>query len=352
MRGGERITHELAEGLLARGHAPRLITSHPGPFRRSVEDGLPIIRLPRPPQRRLLRRMYEPHLTHIPLSYAALRMGGYDVAHAVHSADALAASWWKRRTGRPAVLSYMGIPDRSGLRERRKRLELVLAALRGCDRVVALSQYAGDAFRRWLGYEAPVIPPGVDIEQFRVITPRAADPTIVCAAAAEQPRKHVGLLVEAFKLVRSELPRARLVLFAPRDLDAVRRLGIDVDAAGLVWRQASQDREALARAYSEAWVSVLPAASETFGLVLVESLACGTPVVGYDDAAIPEIIDRPQIGKLFGALEPRALADALLEVMQLADRPETAKYCRERALEFTTDRFVERYLALYREIGC
>ena len=351
MRGGERITHELAEGLLERGHRPRLITSHPGPLRRTVEDGLPIVRLPRPPQQRLLRRHYEPYLTHVPLSYAVLRAGHYDVAHAVHTADALAAARWKRKTRRPALMTYMGIPDRPGLRERRKRLKLMLAAVRDCDAVVALSDYAGEAFRRWLGYEARVIPPGVDLRLFRRVGERSPVPTIVCAAAADEPRKHVKLLVEAFKLVRDELPDARLILFAPRNFDAVRRLGVDVDAAGIEWRPVVEDRAALARAYSEAWAAVLPAVSETFGLVLVEAMACGTPVVGYADAAIPEVIDRPRIGRLFDRLEPAVLAASLLEAIELSGDPETAGHCRARAEQFSTDRFVEGYLALYRELG-
>lgn len=351
MRGGERIAHTLAEGLLSRGHRPQLVTSHPGWLRRSVEDGVPIVRLPRPPQERLLRRFYEPYLTHVPLSYGVLRLGEYDVAHAVHAPDALAATWWKRRTGRPAVLTFMGIPDRPGLRERRLRLELVQSALRGCDAVVALSRYAGEAFRRSLGYEAPVIPPAVDLERFHPGGERSPHPTIVCAAAAEEPRKHVGLLVEAFKLVRAELPDARLVLFAARDLEAGRRIGIDVDAAGVQWLRVVEDRGELARAYSGAWVAALPATSETFGLVLAEALACGTPVVGYDDAAIPEVIDRPGIGTLFQRLEPRALADALLDTIELSEDPDTAQRCRERAAEFSTDRFVEAYLRLYRELG-
>src|SRR5205823_13049310 len=70
-RGGERFTRELADGLLARGHDPTLITSHPGLPSRSAEAGLEILRLPRPPQGRLRRRGYDPYLTHVPLSYAA-----------------------------------------------------------------------------------------------------------------------------------------------------------------------------------------------------------------------------------------------------------------------------------------
>jgi glycosyltransferase involved in cell wall biosynthesis len=306
--------------------------------------------VPRPPEGRLARRLYEPYLTHVPFSYAVLRAGSYEVAHAVHPPDALAAARYRRRTGAVAVLSYLGIPDHAGLMERRRRLELTLAALRGCDTVVALSRYAADAFRHWLGYEAPVIAPGVDLDVFRPGQVRADCPTIVCSAAAEEPRKHVGLLVAALALVRRERPEARLVLSRPRDLVAARRAGVDLEAAGV--ELADLDgRDALARAYQEAWVTALPATNEAFGLVLAESLACGTPAVGYDDGAIPELLDRPGIGGRFDRLTPAALASALLAALELSGRPETAGRCRERAEEFSTDRCTAAYLELYRALG-
>jgi glycosyltransferase involved in cell wall biosynthesis len=308
------------------------------------------VRVPRPPQGRLLRRLYEPYLTHVPLSYAVLRAGTHDVAHAVHPPDALAAARYRRQTGAVAVLSYMGIPDHAGLMERRRRLGITLAALRGCDAVVALSDYAADAFRRWLGYEAPVIAPGVDLDVFSPGDGRAGRPTIVCSAAAEEPRKHVGLLIQALALVRRECPDARLVLSRPRDLAAARRAGVDLEAAGV--EMADLDgRDALARAYREAWVTALPATDEAFGLVLAESLACGTPAVGYDDAAIPEVIDRPGIGGLFDRLTPEALSSALLSAFELSGQPETAERCRRRAEDFSTDRCTEAYLELYRTLG-
>jgi glycosyltransferase involved in cell wall biosynthesis len=341
---------ELADGLLARGHEPVLVTSHPGAPSRAVEDGLPVIRLPRPPQGWLVNAHYELHLTHVPLTYAALTRLRPGLTHAVYPTDALAGARWRRRTGAPAVLSYMGIPDPAGIRERRRRREILLAALHGCDAVVALSDYAAEAFRWWLGYEPRVIPPGVDLEVFRPRAERATEPTIICSAAAWEPRKHVGLLVKAMARVRRELPDARLILSRPPNLDAVRRAGVEIDAPGVVWRDLD-DRTELARAYSEAWVAALPSTDEAFGLVLAEALACGTPVVGYADGAIPELIDRPAIGRLFHALDPGACADVLLEALALVGAAGTAEACRARVQPFSTDVCAARYLELYRELA-
>jgi glycosyltransferase involved in cell wall biosynthesis len=349
-RGSERFTRDLASGLISHGHAPSLITSHPGPPGQSLEDGLPVLRLPRPPQGRLVRRHYMPYLTHVPLSYGALRLGAYDVAHAVYPADALAGARWRRVTGRPAVFSFMGIPDRAGVREFRKQREVLLSAVAGVDAVVALSRHAADAFSYWLGCPARVIAPGVDLGAFAPGPSRTSEPTIICSAAAEEPRKNVPLLVRAFQLVRHEHPGARLVLSRPRNFQAVRRLGIPLEAPGIEWVDLDS-REALASAYGRAWVAVLPSRSEAFGLVLAEALACGTPVVGYAGGGIAEIVDRPEVGRLFDEMTPEALATALVESMELSQDSNTPKRCRARAEEFSVTRCTERYLELYRELG-
>ncbi|MDX6641005.1 MAG: hypothetical protein QOF12_2016, partial [Solirubrobacteraceae bacterium] len=215
-------------------------------------------------------------------------------------------------------------------------------AVQGAAAVVALSDFARDAFARWLGVEARVIAPGVDLGVFAPDpAARAEEPTIVCAADPREPRKRVGLLLEAFALVRREHPRARLVLSAP---------GLGGSPADGVEVRDLDDAMALAGAYREAWVAALPSWGEAFGLVLIEALACGTPVVGSDREAIPEVIDRPEIGRLFAGDEPAALAGALLEALELAWDPGTAGACRARAEGFSWQRTTERYLALYREV--
>ena len=283
----------------------------------------------------------------MPLSYAALRTARYDIAHAIYPTDALAAARWTARTGRPSILSYLGIPDRVGLVHRRRRLEITQRALAGCTAVTALSRTAADAFHRWLGAEARIIPPGVDVEAFRPAPQRAEAPTIFCAADPTEPRKRVDLLIDAFRLVRRQRPDARLVLSRPADPAAAARLEAAAEGieAALV-----DDRDALARAYGAAWVTALPSFGEAFGLVLVESMACGTPAVGADAGAIPEVIDRPEVGRTFSPFTPEALATALLEGLELAEAPGTSAACRARAEDFSTDRFVERHVALYREL--
>ncbi len=343
-RGGERIVHDLAVELHRLGHAPRIVTSHPGRPTRSVEDGVPVLRSWRPPETPLRLRKIEEHLSHLPASYLALRRGDDDVANAFYPTDALAAVRWSERTGRPCVFSHTGSPQRDHVSNRRGRLRILERVTLGSTAVTALSKAARDNIWRWLGVEARLIYPGVDLSAFAVGTERAPEPTIVCAAAPDEPRKRVPMLVAAFARVRRDRPSARLVLIRPRD-GALER---DLSTQGVEFIDPSPG--AIAAQFGRGWVSALASRNEAFGLVMVEALACGTPVVGPRDGGVPEIVDRPEVGRLFDPDDEEGLARALLEALDLAEDPATRAACRARAEDFSTRRTAEEYAALYREL--
>jgi glycosyltransferase involved in cell wall biosynthesis len=348
-RGTERFARELADALRWLGHSPCLITSHAGRPTKSIEDGLPVVRSWRPPAvASLLRwRRFEDYLDHAPLAYIALRRGSYDLAHALHPTGAAAAVRWSERTGRPSVLSYMGMIHRGTLQAARLRLELTVSALERCSSVVALSHAAARSFERWLGYEVRVIHPGVDLDTFEPGGTRAEHPTILCAAAIGTDWKRVDMLVRAFQRLRRQRPSAVLLLSRPASAQQLPDFLDGVEGVELV---DLDDRKALAAAYRRSWVTTLPSIGEAFGLVLVESLACGTPVVGSVHGAIPEIIDRPEIGRTFLPDTEEGLATALLESLELAHDPAAAGACRARAEQFSMDRCAREYLSLYQEL--
>ena len=340
-RGGERLVHDLATGMAARGDAARILTAHPGRSAVAHEDGVEVVRNWRPPDGRLLRRGYEDHLTHMPLAYRTLAAGRDDIAHAVHVTDAVVAARWSAHTGRPSVFTHLGIPDREDQMRRRKRLELTLRAARGCSAVTAVSRHAADAFERWLGVQARAIHPPVDLTHFRPTGERAEEPTIFGPASADVPHKRVGLLVEAFGRVRRQRADARLVLLRPRDASLARQLA---DAgADLI----DDDPGRLVGAYSRAWATALTSTSEAFGLVLAESLACGTPAVGSRHGGIPEIVDGPAVGRIFGDDDPDSVAVALLEALELANDPATTEACVRRAGAFSLERCLDAHQELY-----
>jgi glycosyltransferase involved in cell wall biosynthesis len=279
------------------------------------------------------------------LTYRSLRRGDDDIAHAFFHTDALASVRWSQQTGRPSVFSYMGLPSRATATFGRGRMRILEHVFDNADAVVGLSRAACEALWRWWGVEARLIYPGVDLSAFSRTTNHRADvPTIACAASPDDGRKRVPLLIEAFARVRAQRPDARLRLQAPRDQSARAAL----EGPGVELYDAKPDE--VGDEFARAWVTALPSREEAFGLVVVESLATGTPVVAANEAGPAEILNRDGIGSLFDEPTPEAVANALLEALELAEDKGTPERARTRAADFSSERCAIEHEALYEEL--
>lgn len=84
--------------------------------------------------------------------------------------------------------------------------------------------------------------------------------------------------------------------------------------------------------------------AEPFGLSVVESMACGTPVIAYRKGSMPEVVDEGVTGRLVADVDEAVAAVARISTI---DRSGCAARARER---FSADRMVDDYLAIYRKI--
>jgi hypothetical protein len=109
--------------------------------------------------------------------------------------------------------------------------------------------------------------------------------------------------------------------------------------------------DVLASLYRNAAVSVVPSLREPFGMVTVESLASGTPVVGTNNGATPEILDNPEIGVLFEPTDdPGELSQAMLRGLELARNSLTEQRCRRHAEQYSLNAVGTRYEQLFEEV--
>jgi glycosyltransferase involved in cell wall biosynthesis len=223
--------------------------------------------------------------------------------------------------------------------------------------VTTLSDGAGQQVR-WTTKRRPVVlPPGVRVDQFPVKDKRpAAPPRILFASDASARNKRVDLAIRAVSLLAADHPGIALQIGGPGDhrwaLEDLDAAGEPLDANAGIEALGLGDAEDLPARYRGATVTVLPSRGEAFGLVLVESLASGTPVVCSDRDGPAQIVDDPRIGRVFQAGDARDFARALGEAIALADDPLTAKECSAHAARWDWGTVVgPAHEALYREVA-
>ncbi len=164
-----------------------------------------------------------------------------------------------------------------------------------------------------------------------------------------QPRKNVEGLLTALKILIGQGLDCLLVqvggVFSPAQRQMIR----DARLEHSVLQKEQVSEEELVSLYNAADVLVMPSFYEGFGFPALEAMACGTPVVASNAAALPEVVG--DAGLLIDPHRPESIAEAIARI--LSD-PTLAAELRQRGLEraktFTWERTAEKTLILYHQI--
>ncbi len=193
---------------------------------------------------------------------------------------------------------------------------------------------------------------GVDAERFKPMASTLArsrigvdgSPVVVCVGNLLE-HKGQRLLVEAFAEVVKVHPNARLLLVGDGpDRAALERSIAERGLAGCARLAGGVPNAELAPWYSAADVLVLASSREGWPNVLLEAMACGTPVVATAVGGIPEVVASPAVGRLVGERTPAAFAAAMLETFAA---PPDRSQVRAYAEGFSWDETSRRQLALF-----
>jgi glycosyltransferase involved in cell wall biosynthesis len=195
--------------------------------------------------------------------------------------------------------------------------------------------------------------PGVDTLVFKPGEP-AAIPYLLSVARFSDPRKNVRMLFRAYCLLRERLPDAPLLVLAgsdgptEADWELAGRLGI----AGWIEFRKNPGVEELAKLYREAMLFVLSSNEEGFGIVVVEAMASGIPVLCTRCGGPESIVKDGETGYLTPISDPEAMAQRL---EQLVRSPGKRKEMGAEARRIAEQRFslqasAAAYLDVYDEL--
>jgi glycosyltransferase involved in cell wall biosynthesis len=252
-----------------------------------------------------------------------------------------AAEASRLRRGQRVVLKLTGTVRPERIAKLPWHNRLLRRALERADEVWCNSEFARQEMAGF-GREMQLLPAGLDTDRFRPVGSRASVPTVFGASSSDEPRKRVVDLFDGWAAVLERQPEARLrIAGAASPITRSELLDrLPAQARSTVTFLGQQTDEQLVREYGTAWVVVMPAVYEALGLVTLEALSCGTPVVGADSGATPELIG--DCGALFTPVDPQDCARAIADVLARNDDPGMAARCRERAVPYDWAQVAQR----------
>ena len=313
----------------------------------SIGENVQVIHLKAGPPMPLAPESQYAHLSEFTaelMAFATLRNIHYDIVYSHYWLSGWVAAKLKEAWGIPFVHMFHTLghmkrrikvnahyqPDRRILTEMR--------VVEWADRIIAATP-AEQAQLRWL-YRASrrqiiVIPPGVDNDRFSYqLSPEAARVSLGIKPGAKvllfvgriEPLKAVDTILEALRVLRDRAPDLLRNLHfmivggdpqSKRDLEMTRlqelsvKLGID----SLVSFVGAKEQADLPRYYAAATAVIMPSDYESFGMVALEAMSSGTPVIASQVGGLQFLVRDQETGLHIPAREPISLADCIIQLL-------------------------------------
>jgi glycosyltransferase involved in cell wall biosynthesis len=260
-------------------------------------------------------------------------------------------------------LFFWDYPEESNPEARKYFRKKIKRSLAQADGIIAVSRYTNDALRE--KFDIPdrrirTIHEGLDPFFLQEINPDILEclrkryslpaPFIFFVGALE-PRKNLGALLDALKLIHARGEKVTLVIAGPR-AEGAGRLNAQIARDGLEpWVRflGYVPKRELITLYRLASVFVFPSLCEGFGFPLLEAMASGLPVAASDVSALPEIGGEAAV--YFDPRSPEDIADKVIKLLQDTQlRQEIVEKGKKRVLDFDWSKTASETLNYYKDV--
>lgn len=279
-----------------------------------------------------------------------LRRGRYDVVHVHSPLTPVLPLLAIEEAECPVIGTFHTYFDRSvgytlGRRYFQKRLDMLSSA-------IAVSRSTTVALDRYFDADWKIIPNGIDTDVFNPAAPAPKGfprdvPTILFLGRFD-PRNGLSTLIDSFRLVKGSSREAKLIVVGDGPLrDHYYRLAggdPDIVFVGAVL-------EGRPSYYAHSTVYACPTTKASFGITLLESMACETPVVCSDILGFRDVVEHDREALMVPCGDHRALADSLVQIL---DDPGLAMRLgstgRQNSLSYSWPRVTSQVLDVYRAV--
>jgi glycosyltransferase involved in cell wall biosynthesis/O-antigen/teichoic acid export membrane protein len=329
--GAEVVTHEVAKRWVAQGQEVSLLTSQfPGGLPSEIVDGIRVRRFGR------LRS----GSFHLRVQWELAHLRGYDVVIDEINTVPFFTPLWRRRLPPVVGLIHQLASDvwdaevPAPLAAIGRRLEPAMLRLYRNTPMITVSESTKRDLKALGLRDVRVVPQGRDEPASLPRVGKAAAPTFLFVGrlAANKRPDHA---IEAFNLIRRELPDARLWIVGRGPMERLLRDRLPTGAEMLGFLP----RQDLYRRMAAAHLLLVTSVREGWGLVITEANGVGTPTVSYNVPGVRDAIVDGRTGLLATAGDPLALARQAIALLDDAGRySEMRQRAQEWALEFTWTR--------------
>ncbi len=315
------------------------------------------------------------------LRFAAQEGLRYDVIYSHYWLSGCVARRLRRCWGVPVVQMFHtlgAMKNRVALNaayaEQDVRVTTEAAIMSWADRLIAATP-AERAQMLWL-YRADrrkiaVVPPGVDLERFRPLPKAEAraqigvrqEGYVLLFVGRLEPLKAVDSLLQALALLRQTHPQLAEAICtlvvggggeaAPTDAETRRLMALRerLEVGQRVRFLGARSQEVLPAFYAAADALIVPSDYESFGMVALEAMACGTPVIASEIGGLAFLVRHGVNGFHVPTRDPSALAQRIACMLQNPTRrAELGRAARATALEYGWERIADRLLHVFDEV--